>query len=104
MACPYMMKTVSIPELKNEDPVLRLSEFYEELGWDRKSSIDTSKVIITEDDWGAIVDKEIKHADEIESGSGLLIGLLWMNQGPSGWGDTPGKVKLLAGWQRGVGA
>jgi hypothetical protein len=95
---PIYMKTVSIPKLKNDDPALRMVEFYEELGWDQKSNIDTSKIILTDDDWRNIVKGEIRHANTVESGLGLSIGLLWMNQGPTGGGDTPGKVKLLAGW------
>ena len=92
------MRIVSIPKLMNDKPALRLVEFYEKLGWDQKAFVDNSKVVMTEEDWNVLVSKEIEYANKMEPGSGLQIGLMWMNQGPSGGGNIPGKVKLLPGW------
>ena len=52
---------------------------------------------MTEEDWNVLVSKEIEYANKIEPGSGLQIGLMWMNQGPSGGGDIPGKRLAIAG-------
>ncbi len=87
-----------IPELSEEQPAMRLIEFYNKLGWDRKATVDTSKVVMTKEDWELLVENEIKYANECEIGSGTEIGLLWMDRGPRGDGNTPGKVKLLPGW------
>lgn len=99
------METRPIPELEAVNPEERLVEFYQKLGWDGKAVVDTSRVRLTLEDWMCLIENERQFARNQADGdsavvakAGLKAGLFWMNYGPSGDGQTPGRVELLPGW------
>lgn len=94
---------VPIPELTAKLPNERLMEFYEKIGWDRQCTLDPMKVRITRQDHMKLYENEMEHAlkeikDASPSDIKLSVGFLWMNNGPSCEGETPGMVELLPGW------
>jgi len=97
------MKIKPIPELIESQPYARLEELYRKLGWDGKKDVDSSKVRLSEDDWLAMLSREIEHAKTVITGMNeidirIAVGMLWANMGPSGGGKHPGMVELCPGW------
>jgi len=79
------------------------SKSYRKLGWDGEKVVDPSRVRLTEDDWLAMLGKEIEHAKTVITGVHEIdirigVGMMWANIGPSGGGRHPGMVELHPGW------
>lgn len=97
------IKIVPIPTLSADNPGERVKEFYRQLGWDEKTTLNPACVRLTEEDWRDLITAEIVHAkavitDASEVDIRIGIGMLWTNIGPSGGGKTPGMVELHPGW------
>lgn len=97
------VKKMPIPELTEELPGDRLIEFYKKLGWDGEGEIDPDKVKLHPADLQKLYVREIEHAKKVYPNASaveinLTVGMLWCNKGPSGCGNTQGKVELHKGW------
>ena len=85
----------SIPKLRGSNALEALLNFYNDLGWDRKETLNPMRVVMNEDDWLELLEKLIK----IESGGDRLsarlsAGFLLINRGPSGNSNIPrGKIE-----------
>lgn len=97
------VKLVPIPELTAKEPAERLVEFYRKIGWDQQKTLDPSLIKLTEQDWKQMLEAEQAHAKAVhpeihETDVYVSVGMLWMNSGPSGGGQTPGIVEIYPGW------
>jgi hypothetical protein len=89
-------------KIGGESVLIRMLNFYKALGWDGKSDIDPTKIIISEDDWQDICKLEMDRAEEEypehPGDARVTAGLIMMNYGPSAENVGKGTVRLLSGW------
>ena len=83
-----MLKT--IPKLRGSNALEALMNFYQDLGWNRKETLNPMRVVMNEDDWLEMLEKLVK----IEPGrdrlsARLSVGFLLISQGPSGNKNIP---------------
>jgi hypothetical protein len=91
------VKLKPIPkELQGDNPLARLLDFFKQLGWSGEEYVDGTKVRLTREDYVKITEKELELAKNLDER--IQIAMMWMNQGPSGSGQHPGKVELHEGW------
>ena len=84
----------NIPELRGTNAAEALMNFYEDIGWDRKKTLDPRKVKMNEADWEVLFDGLVRigQADGVGRAS---TAVLMINKGPSGDDSVPkGKVLL----------
>lgn len=71
----------AIPKLRGSNALGALLNFYEDLGWNRKETLNPMRVVMNEDDWLDLLEKLIK-IEPVEDR--LSVGFLMINRGPSG--------------------
>ena len=82
----------SIPKLRGTNALEALLNFYEDIGWDRKKTLNPTKVKMNSVDWGELFDEIVK-IGETEGIDRADTGFLMINKGPSGDDSVPkGKV------------
>jgi len=85
----------SIPKLRGHNALEALMNFYQDLGWNRKETLNPARVVMNEDDWLEMLEQLVK----IEPGRDRLsarlnVGFLMINKGPSGNANiAKGKVE-----------
>lgn len=88
-----MLKT--IPKLRGSNALEALMNFYNDLGWNRKETLNPMRVVMNEDDWLEMLEQLVK----IEPGRDRLsarlnVGFLLIRSGPSGNKNIPsGKIE-----------
>ena len=92
------MKLKPIPELQGDNPLDRLLNFFKQLGWSVEEYVDGTKVKLTREDCIKLKERELALVENIDER--IKITMMWMNWGPSGSGQHPGKVELHKGWLR----
>ena len=70
-----------IPELRGGDALEALLNFYEDLGWNRKETLNPMRVVMNVDDWLEMLEQLVK-IEPVEDR--LSVGFLMLNKGPSG--------------------
>lgn len=80
----------AIPKLRGSNASEALLNFYQDLGWNRKETLNPMRVVMNEDDWLELLEKLVK----IEPGRDRLsarlnVGFLLIRQGPSGNNNIP---------------
>ncbi|MBC8521280.1 MAG: hypothetical protein H8D26_04735 [Methanomicrobia archaeon] len=78
-----------IPELRGDNALEALLNFYKDLGWNRMGQLDPTKVKMNKEDWSKLFDKLVKLCPEDR----VSVGFLVIDKGPSGDNNVPkGKV------------
>lgn len=81
-----------IPELRGTNALEALMNFYEDIGWDRKKTLDPRNIKMNEADLEELFDKIVKIGEK-EGIDRVDTGFLMINKGPSGDDSVPkGKV------------
>lgn len=83
-----MLKT--IPKLRGRNALEALLNFYKDLGWNRKETLNPMRVVMNEDDWLEMLEQLVKMEPGRDRLSARLnVGFLLISQGPSGNNNIP---------------
>jgi len=83
---------VELPEFRGDNPVDVVLNLYKDLGWDGKTSIDPTNIVLSKNDWLRLFDKIRSTVPEEEV---VNAGFLLINKGPSVSDIVPeGKVLI----------
>ena len=74
-----MLKT--IPKLRGSNALEALLNFYTDLGWNRKETLNPMRVVMNGDDWMEMLEELVKMEPWRDR---LNVGFLMINRGPSG--------------------
>ena len=74
-----MLKT--IPKLRGRNALEALLNFYKDLGWNRKETLNPMRVVMNGDDWMEMLEELVKMEPWRDR---LNVGFLMINRGPSG--------------------
>lgn len=91
---------VKLPELPIQigDPYKVMIKWFEKLGWDKDSQqLNPIKVKLFDEDWKAMCEQFMNIPGEYDK---IKLGLIFINMGPAGDGNTPGMVELEPGWKQ----